>query len=188
MISYNISNWYWVIGGDQANVWSSTRAALVPVDDTDYVAWLTTNQPSQIGSMDELEGVFAEQYPPGSLRTYCIYTRWRLESGGMTLMSGMRIKTDDRSKARITNALDAVTANSQFKTMWHAADNTVRELDRGKIQAMSNELNAFVDNAFTISADVLSKIEAGTITTREQVDSAFGIAPAHYTQRARWDV
>ena len=63
MISYNISNWYWVIGGDQANVWSSTRAALVPVDDTDYVAWLTTNQiHRKYHSMDEARGCLSERF------------------------------------------------------------------------------------------------------------------------------
>ena len=39
-LNYRPSDWYWFIGGDTSNVWSSARAMLVPATDADYVAWL----------------------------------------------------------------------------------------------------------------------------------------------------
>jgi hypothetical protein len=185
----DFSNHYWFVADDQNNVWSSARAMSVPASDADYVAWVESGlQTSQIGSMEELERWFAEHHPPGSLRTYCIYTRWRKESGGMTLTSGMPIKTDDRAKARISGTFAAAQANPAFTTQWHAADHTVHALDKAAIDAMSNELQAFIEDSFAVSADVLAQIEAGTITTREQIDAAFGIPPTHYRRRDPWDV
>jgi hypothetical protein len=37
---FNIENWFWIVGGDQSKVWSSVRVALVPVDDSQYFAFL----------------------------------------------------------------------------------------------------------------------------------------------------
>jgi hypothetical protein len=41
---------------------------------------------------------------------------------------------------------------------------------------MSIELLTHINNCFSISADVLAAIEEGTITTREEIDAAFGAA------------
>lgn len=38
-MSYNPSNWYFVVRSDELRVWSSARAAYVPADDPVYAAW-----------------------------------------------------------------------------------------------------------------------------------------------------
>jgi hypothetical protein len=38
MIIYNPTSWYWVVGGNQTEVWSSAALAYVPVTDATYVA------------------------------------------------------------------------------------------------------------------------------------------------------
>lgn len=185
----NFADFYWFIGADTANVWSSKRARLVSVEDAEYVAWYASHSPSRMDDMQQLFDKLAEFYPPGSLETYCTYTRWRLESGGMTLTSGMQLATDDRGKARVNGVVIAATGNPQFTTQWHATDNTIHPLDKAAIDAMSTELQAFIENAFRISADVLAQIEAGSITSRDQIDAAFGIPPDHYVGRRKpWDV
>jgi hypothetical protein len=42
MITYNVANWYWIVGGDNTQVFSSARMAYVPVTDATYQAWLAS--------------------------------------------------------------------------------------------------------------------------------------------------
>jgi hypothetical protein len=58
-------------------------------------------------------------------------------------------------------------------TPWAAADGNVYPLDGAQIVAMNNELLTHINNCFAVFADVLAQIEAGTITTHEQIDAAF---------------
>ena len=130
MMMYTARDWYWVIGEDEANVWSSRLAASIPVDDADYAAWLEGgNYPSRAATMADLEVVLAEQYPPGTLRTYTAFKRWQKEQAGITLTSGMPVKTDDRSQAKITGALVAAQELPTVVTPWAAADGSVHPLD-----------------------------------------------------------
>lgn len=64
MILYDPRDHYWIIGGDEAQVYSSARRTLVPdVDDT-YVAWCADHQPTRILSMDELIEVLRQANVP----------------------------------------------------------------------------------------------------------------------------
>lgn len=174
MLNYTPSHWYWIVGGDEANVWSSRLAASVPVTDADYVAWLGAGgTPSAAATKADLQEVFAAQYPAGMLESYNEHKRWLKEQSGITLTSGMPIKTDDRAQAKITGVFVAAKELPTMTTPWSAADNTVHVLDADQIIAMNNELLTHINNCFSISADVLAQIEAGTITTREQIDAAF---------------
>jgi hypothetical protein len=171
---YLVSDWYWIVGGDAANVWSSARAMSVPVSDADYTAWLVANSnPSPIATMADLHALLAAQYPPGSLETYCVFKRWQKEQGGITLTSGMPIATDDRAQAKINGVRLAILDAPGGTTQWHAADGTYWPLDVAAITAMSNELQAHINNCFTISSDTMAAIAGGTITTLTQIDSAF---------------
>jgi uncharacterized protein DUF4376 len=170
---YRADDHYWIIGGDEAQVWSSKRAGYVPVSDADYVAWLLGNGPTHIATMQELEQVFVAQYPRGALTTYTWYRRWRMEQAGITLASGMPIKTDDRAQAKISGAYLAAQISTTVTTPWQAADNTVHNLTAADIEAMNVELLTHINRAFSISADAIAQIDAGTITTIEQIDALF---------------
>lgn len=171
---YTPNNWYWIVGGDEANVWSSASYSSIPITDATYTAWLAAGgQPTPIATKAELQAVFADAYPAGMLESYCIYQRWVKEQGGIALTSGMPIATDDRAQAKITGVFVAAKELPTMTTPWSAADNTVHVLDADQIIAMNNELLTHINNCFSISADVLAQIEAGTITTREQIDAAF---------------
>jgi hypothetical protein len=62
--SYNPSNWYWVIGEDNENVFSSSTGKTVSVEDTDYQEWKKKNKyPSRIASWEELREVLQQQAP-----------------------------------------------------------------------------------------------------------------------------
>lgn len=58
MTEYAPANWYWIIAGDDRQVYSSASAATVGTGDKAYKAWLAQgNAPTRIATMDELKDV-----------------------------------------------------------------------------------------------------------------------------------
>ena len=58
MMMYTPKDWYWIIAGDDRQVYSSARSAFVGVGDKAYKIWLAQgNVPTRIASMDELQEV-----------------------------------------------------------------------------------------------------------------------------------
>ena len=125
-------------------------------------------------------------YSNDQLKAYTADARWRREQGGITLSSGMPIETDDRAQAKISGAMLAAKyppastkappggGGIAFTTKWHAADGTIWPLDTPMIVAMSDALQLHIDGCFEAASGTIDAIEAGTITTLEQIDAAFG--------------
>lgn len=66
---YDPRDWYWIVAGDEAQVWSSRRKAYVAEGDEDYGTFLALGRrPTRIGSEAELAAVLNEQFPAGSPR------------------------------------------------------------------------------------------------------------------------
>ena len=58
MTEYAPANWYWIIAGDDRQVYSSARASTIAIGDKAYKTWLAQgNVPTRIASMDELKDV-----------------------------------------------------------------------------------------------------------------------------------
>lgn len=58
---YNPSNWYWIVGGNEAQVFSSAVGNYVPANDAAYLAWIADGtQPTRIASEAELGEVLAD--------------------------------------------------------------------------------------------------------------------------------
>lgn len=60
-MAYNPSDWYFVVGSDQSQVWSTAKAAYVPADDPVYAAWQglvdskpTLNLPTPVDSKADI--------------------------------------------------------------------------------------------------------------------------------------
>ena len=110
----NPLNHYWIIGGSTTEVYSSATNTLVPVDDTNYVDWLTRYTPSPIASEQELQTVLIQRgvqvplwlfnapsfiqpavdtYDKPQLKAYSDDARARKQEGGITVNS-MPFATD----------------------------------------------------------------------------------------------
>lgn len=100
--------------------------------------------------------------------------RWRKETGGIEL-GGMAIATDDRSKLMLSGARIAAMADPELVTRWKTPSGWV-DLTAAQIIAISDAVQEHVAECFALEADVSDQIEAGTITTIEEVDSAFSAA------------
>lgn len=65
--SYDPANHYWIVAGDESQVYSSVAGDFVPVNNAAYVAWLAAGSaPTRIASNAELGEVLA----PLSLRPF----------------------------------------------------------------------------------------------------------------------
>ena len=97
--------------------------------------------------------------------------RWEKEVGGIEI-NGLTVATDDRSKVMISGARVAAQNDPNFTTQWKAAGGTFATINAAAVIAISDAMLARVSNCFAIEAQVLAAIEAGTITTYKQVDTA----------------
>jgi hypothetical protein len=65
LIPYNVSNWYWQVGGDQTQVYSSLAMSYVPANDPEYQAWLEAGGvTTKIDSTASLYDVLLAQWVP----------------------------------------------------------------------------------------------------------------------------
>lgn len=111
--------------------------------------------------------------PPIDLSAYAAHARWSKEVGGITI-SGIPIATDDRSKIMIMGARVAAAAKPDWETVWHGADGGSYPLNAAAMIAISDAVEAHVNGTFATFAIVKADIEAGQITSVEQIDTAFG--------------
>jgi hypothetical protein len=125
-------------------------------------------------TMDDEGGFHAPPDPPPvDLTAYAADVRWRKEVGGITL-GGVPMATDDRSKIMIMGARVAAAANSGWETVWHGADGASYPLNAAQMIAISDAVEAHVNATFAVFSGVKADIDAGDITTPEEIESAFG--------------
>ncbi len=68
---YNPRDWYWIVAGNEDQLWSSRRRAYVAADDADYLAFFASGRrATRIDSEAELGRVLNEQFPAGSPRPH----------------------------------------------------------------------------------------------------------------------
>lgn len=105
------------------------------------------------------------------LKSHAAAVRYAKETGGLAL-DGMLVATDDRSKLMIfaarTRAKEDATTTKRWKT-----DAGFVTLDAATLITIGDAVEAHVTACFDLEDDVVAQIEAGTITTREQIDAAF---------------
>ncbi|MGF7053998.1 hypothetical protein GGC47_003186 [Bosea sp. OAE752] len=119
-------------------------------------------------------GEIAPYQPPLiDLIAYAADRRWRNEVRGISV-AGIPVATDDRAKLMITGARVAAMADPSWSTTWHGADGNTYPVDAAAIIAISDQVQQHVNTGFTTFAAVKAEIDAGTITTTDQIDVAFG--------------
>jgi hypothetical protein len=106
------------------------------------------------------------------LVAYAADARWRKEVGGITV-AGVPVATDDRSKQMIIGARIAADADADWASQWVGADGVIYPIDATAIVVISNAVQAHVNACFATFASVKTEIDAGTITTTDEIDAAF---------------
>lgn len=109
---------------------------------------------------------------PIDLPAYAAKARYEKEIAG-TLVAGIPIATDDRSKQMLLGARVAADADPEFSTQWVGADGSVYPLTGSQVIGISNAVLMHVAGCFSIYANVKAAIDAGTVTTTAEIDAAF---------------
>jgi len=122
----------------------------------------------------EAKGNQIEPYAPPApdFPAYAAQKRWEKEVGGI-LVNGLTVSTDDRSKTMISGARVAAQNDPTFSTQWKSSDGTFATINAAAVIAISDAMLSHVSDCFAIEAKVLAEIDAGTISSIEQIDAAF---------------
>ena len=178
---YTPSDWYWSIGGDEANVWSSKRAKSVPIADVEYTAWFENiGGPSRIATMDELRDLLRVQYPPGTFETYTADVRFKTMGGGITV-NGRPFATDTLTLSSLNSAYIYTQTNQGATFSWKLPDGTFVTLNKQDVQTLQGAVSSHGQACFDVEADMLDGIAAGTITTHAAIDTAFAAIDDDFT-------
>jgi Domain of unknown function (DUF4376) len=180
---YRPTDWYWIIGADTQNVWSSARAMLVPIADVDYVAWSDPGRrPTNVAAMKDIEDTLAQVFPRGTPKTYAADCRYRKASGGLTItsISPVSFLTDPTARNTLARASDYAQA-VPHTTDWKMSDGSFVQLSEAQLVSATNAIASFVQSCFTCESQMVAGIDGGTITTLDQIDTAFAAIPNSVT-------
>jgi hypothetical protein len=174
MTVYNPADWYWIVAGDGAQVWSSRLAQYILVDHADYVAFLGNGSlPSRIASEAELAEVLNEHYPAGSpIPAEPIRSVQRIGIVRFTVAAGVVSTTSD------TVGIAAVTrvSTGRFRIFYEVEDTELTFMpDVGCIRDASviggrvtNRTTSFVE-VRTVNASGVAADAAEIIVTFDRV-------------------
>jgi hypothetical protein len=176
-----VSDWYWTIGDDTANVWSSRRAMLVAIEDPEYIAWQAAGGgPTPAATMQDLETYLAKHYPPGMLTTYTADVRQRTNGGGI-IVNGLPFATDVITLGSLNSAYIYTQEKTGDLFSWRLPDGSFITLDKAQIAMLQNAVSKFGQDCFACEDTTLTAIEAGTITDHAGIDAAFAAINKTFT-------
>lgn len=104
------------------------------------------------------------------LAAYAADKRWRIETGGI-VVNGAAIDTSRDSQAMISGAFAYSQANPDKLIKFKAATGWTT-LDAATVAAIATAVGDHVQACFAVEEEVAAAIEAGTITSIEQIDAA----------------
>lgn len=103
------------------------------------------------------------------LKAYAADLRWLKETSGV-VVGGIPIPTDDRAKVLLLGAAMSMTDE---QTAQYVVGSVSITLTGAQFKGLYAGLVAHVQECFATQTAVLTEIDAGTITTRAEIDAAF---------------
>lgn len=111
-------------------------------------------------------------HPGMTLQEYAAAKRWEREVGG-TVWNGWPVLSDRESQNKIVAEALAIEKGERADgDPWKFADGEFRPLTNEQMDDLAASVRLHVRNSYGIEAQLLAGIEAGTITTFKQIDSA----------------
>ncbi|WP_266019065.1 DUF4376 domain-containing protein [Brucella intermedia] len=112
-------------------------------------------------------------HPGMTLQEYAAAKRWEREVGG-TVWNGWPVLSDRESQSKIiAEALAIEKGERADGDPWKFADGEFRPLTNEQMDDLAAAVRLHVRNSYGIEAQVLAAIEAGSITTEDQIDATF---------------
>lgn len=166
---------------EQRTGYMATDAAYL---DDILAKWLVSNPGGDVDACREralnswagLDAPLPPEAPPlsaegqrAALIAYASNKRWQIETGGVTV-SGIAVPTDDRAKLLFLGAAQSMADGSSAPLVVNGVN--YGTLPKVTFQAINSAVIAHVQKSFASLATVLAAINAGTITTTDQINAA----------------
>ena len=183
---YDVRHNYWL--ADDARVYDSQRQIITTTADDHYVAWLEhfnvpTPWPRDLAG-DQTNKSLQDVLHPHDLFVDLIYyigfVRKKTIQGDI-IVNGLRFSTDPLTLGSLNSAYIYTVSNNGAVFSWKLPDGSFITLNKADVDALQTIANTFAQDCFKCEDTTLDGIEAGTITTREQVDAAFAAVPNSFT-------
>ena len=180
--SYNPFDHYWL--ADDGRLFSSAAQSLVtPETDTgeDKTPWPRDAAGAQTDAA--LQDVLTPYNVFVNLPNYTADVRWRKIETGI-VVNGIPFPCDQGT----LSALNSATIYTESATgsgaviNWKLPDGSFTQLNKTEINELQLASQSFCQACYTCENDTLIAITAGTITTREQVDTAFAAINNAFTK------
>lgn len=110
-------------------------------------------------------------YAKMRLKDYAAGVRWQKTQAGMTLPSGVRIKTDETSKAKLDQALAMLEKGWVPSLAWKVGPGEYITLDTAAMTGVAQAVAAYEQACFIAEQNIAAEIDAGTITSKAEVDA-----------------
>jgi hypothetical protein len=180
-LTIDYARWCWL--ADDGRIYSGKSQTVITDSDPDYLAFtaaggVPTRWPED-ESGNQTDASMAEVVAPAGLAVgktnallnYAAKLRLARETAGI-VFNGKRIATDRESQARVDSALGYVLQEPSATISWKTSDGFV-ELDAQAMTLLAKQVGEHVQGLFNTEASVAKKIEAGQITSTQQIDADF---------------
>ncbi len=110
-----------------------------------------------------------------ALKSYAASKRAGVINGGcIVTVSGSPLKVwaDTQTQTALTALSVIASSTPALTTVWKCRDGTFATLNASGIAALASGVMTFVQSAFATEGDVVSGIDAGTLTTTAEIDAA----------------
>lgn len=118
-----------------------------------------------------VEGEPQTSHPAMTLQEYAAAKRWEKETAGIEV-NGAFIDTSRESQSMITGAYNYAQANPSKPVSFKSASGWVK-LSAAEVTAIALAVGDHVQALFDLESVIADQIEAGIVTTVEQIDAAF---------------
>lgn len=106
------------------------------------------------------------------LHAYAATARWTKQAGGMTSQTFGPLRTDDQTTAMLTSLITSLNLSIVTEPINYKGVTGWASLTKAQLTAIAQEIAQYVQRCFNANMDIDGQIEAGTITTYEQIDAA----------------
>jgi hypothetical protein len=180
---------YWL--ADDGRVFSGPQEKIVDANDPSYQEFVAKGYTATRWAVDEtgaqtdaaLQAAVGPQRMFVNLDYYTAHAREVKLASNITV-NGLPFATDAYTFMSLNSAYIYTQANTASEFSWKLPDGSFITLNKLDIAALHNASNSYGQACYACEDDTLTKIEAGTIATREQVDAAFAAVSNSFTGAA----
>lgn len=138
-----------------------------PMAEVKVISALTLAEPNV--QMVWTKTVLPPAYVKMRLKDYAAQKRWQHSQSGLTLPNGVVIDTTDASKSKINQTFGVLERGWIATVDWKAKTGKVT-LDLAGITAIAQAVAAFEQACFAAEFAIIDAVDAGTITTKADID------------------